>query len=81
MRISGSTMPRHSPPQYGIPKAIGISYGAGAPWWWWEAQPFDMSETTTMIVIGIVLSFVVPRLSLLGAVRARGLRASVLGRR
>jgi hypothetical protein len=31
-----------------------------APWWWWEAQPFNLcTETTTMIlIIGIVLSFV-----------------------
>lgn len=59
MRGSDSAMPRHSIAHYGIPKAVGISYGAGAPWWWWEARPFDIvTETTTMIVIGIVLNFV-----------------------
>jgi hypothetical protein len=36
-----------------------------APWWWWEAQPFELCterlvvETTTMIlIIGVVLTFV-----------------------
>ena len=30
------------------------------PWWWWKAQPSDLclGSPTTMIVIGIVLSFV-----------------------
>jgi hypothetical protein len=29
-----------------------------APWWWWKARPFDIVTETTMIIIGIVLSFV-----------------------
>jgi hypothetical protein len=31
-----------------------------ALWWWWKARPFDsITETTTMLIIGIILSFVV----------------------
>jgi hypothetical protein len=31
-----------------------------APWWWWEARPFELydGDTTMLLVIGIVLTFV-----------------------
>jgi hypothetical protein len=28
------------------------------PWWWWKAQPVCFDRETTMLIIGIVLSFV-----------------------
>ena len=43
-----------------IPKPIAISNDVGTPWWWWEAQPLDLvAEAATMLVIGIILSFIV----------------------
>jgi hypothetical protein len=31
-----------------------------APWWWWEARPFELcnGDTTMLLIIGIVLTFV-----------------------
>src|SRR5262249_37457047 len=38
----------------------GFAISMLAPWWWWKAQPSDLclGSPTTMIVIGIVLSFI-----------------------